>query len=155
MYMVPEIKKKTRTMTPELLEKLAKAREKGREILKAKREATEKAKRDEIMKKTFTDMKFAKGTFGAEEQSDSDSSIRARYEERKPRKAKYEGVRKVVKKKVVYMVGSDTDSDIEEVKPTRSVLKVPSVPPRSVPKAETTKPTTTTGSQFEHYLSMF
>ena len=131
--MVPEIKKKTRTMTPELLEKLAKAREKGREILKAKREATEKAKRDEIMKKTFTDMK-----------SDSDSSIRARYEERKPRKAKYEGVRKVVKKKVVYMAGSDSDSDMEEVKPTRQV-----VPQRTFD----TKPATT--SQFEHYLSMF
>lgn len=138
MYMVPEIKKKTRTMTPELLEKLAKAREKGREILKAKREATEKAKRDEIMKKTYTDMKFA------EEQSDSDSSIRARYEERKPRKAKYEGVRKVVKKKVVYMAGSDSDSDMEEVKPTRQV-----VPQRTFD----TKPATT--SQFEHYLSMF
>lgn len=139
MYMVPEIKKKTRTMTPELLEKLAKAREKGREILKAKREATEKAKRDEIMKKTYTDMKKF-----AEEQSDSDSSIRARYEERKPRKAKYEGVRKVVKKKVVYMAGSDSDSDMEEVKPTRQVVRYAPID---------TKPATT--SQFEHYLSMF
>ena len=147
--MVPEIKKKTRTMTPELLEKLAKAREKGREILQAKREATEKSKREEIMKKTYADMKKFE-----EEQSGSDSSIRARYEERKPTKAKYEGVRKVVKKKVVYMVGSDTDSDIEEVKPTRSV-PTRSLPPRSVLKVETTKPTTTTGSQFEHYLSMF
>lgn len=149
--MVPEVKKKTRTMTPELLEKLAKAREKGREILKAKREATEKAKRDEIMKKTFTDMKKF-----AEEQSDSDSSIRARYEERKPRKAKYEGVRKVVKKKVVYMAGSDSDSDMEEVKPTRSAREIPQVAKlqnvvRYAPID--TKPATT--SQFEHYLSMF
>ena len=56
-----EIKKKTRTMNPELLEKLAKAREKGLEVIRAKREAKEKAK-EELMKKTYEIMAQEKKT---------------------------------------------------------------------------------------------
>jgi len=128
-----EVKKKGRTMNPELLEKLAKAREKGLEVIRAKREAKQKAK-EELMKKTYEIMEREKKVKkkpiqeeSSTEEEESDYSIKARYEEKKPPTkikqtqepkpsiAKYNNVKKVKKTKIVYMTDSGSESSEEEV----------------------------------------
>ena len=133
--------KKGRTMTPELLEKLAKAREKGLEVIRAKKEAKQKAK-DELMKKTYEIMakekKTKKQIEEESEEEESDYSIKARDESpphafSKKAKAKiskglgsegktvglplpkYSNVKKVKKTKIVYMTDTESDTSEEEI----------------------------------------
>lgn len=142
-----EVKKKGRTMTPELLEKLAKAREKGLEVIRAKREAKEMVKKA-IMEQTYKEMnkknqKQSDDNSTEEEDNESQESIKARYEEPKIKRrhskpvdipqpvaiqpAKYNNVKKVVKKKIVYMNESESESETSEdeivYKPRKDKIK--------------------------------
>ena len=135
-----EPKKKGRTMTPELHEKLAKAREKGLETIRAKREAKEQAKK-ELEKKTKEIMNKSKlSELHLEDENDSygsDFSTKSRFEEpstatfgrfEKPKKipktplaiknqppiAKYNGVKKIKKTKIVYLEDTENNSSSEE-----------------------------------------
>ena len=154
-------KKKGRTMTPELLEKLAKAREKGMEVIRAKREAKEKVKK-EILEKTYEEMKKQgnKQPTTKDGDSDTDYSIKTRYDEEKPkrRKPRAEKPTKPVKRKIVYLTDEESPSDTSEEEEVVYVSKKQGVKKQArKPKVEVKvqqekqhQPT-----KYSHYLSMF
>lgn len=176
-------KKKGRTMTPELLEKLSKAREKGLEVIRAKREAKQKAK-EELMKKTYeimatetkhqvTKMPKKKQIEEVSEEEESDYSIKARYEEPTKRKkkstaienplkvceappAKYNNVKKVVKKKIVYMNESESEDSEEEIVYIPRSKKINKQKIKQTEEIDEKPPTEGTFSTFtSQYLSLF